>query len=166
MLLPLHVLLLLFVQLFSLGLLAAAAYALVLAVRNARRHRPHLAHVPRHTTGTNLAPVGVQERVIPAASPWTDTAVLAPLVLGLLLPLLSLGGGRYLVQSAFPVGSDEPQSLRNTAVKNVQGTGGANLHVEMHGAGDSPTLLFTHGWSMNDSEWFYADRVLADKHRV
>lgn len=43
---------------------------------------------------------------------------------------------------------------------------GSSLYVETHGAPDAPPIIFTHGWGMDSTFWFYARRDLADDFRL
>jgi pimeloyl-ACP methyl ester carboxylesterase len=43
---------------------------------------------------------------------------------------------------------------------------GSHLHVEFYGPKHAPTLLFTHGWSLDRTAWSYAKQELADRFRL
>ncbi|GAA1914354.1 alpha/beta hydrolase [Streptomyces sodiiphilus] len=48
----------------------------------------------------------------------------------------------------------------------VTSTGGARLHVEIHGPDDAPTVVLAHGWTCNTTFWYPVTRLLAEDHRV
>ncbi len=43
---------------------------------------------------------------------------------------------------------------------------GARLHVNVLGKADGPTLIFTHGWTLNASAWDYVTSQLANQFRI
>jgi pimeloyl-ACP methyl ester carboxylesterase len=51
-------------------------------------------------------------------------------------------------------------------VKELKRPDGSRLHVECYGENHGPTLLFTHGWSLDRTAWTYARDALAGKYRV
>src|SRR5688572_13028084 len=48
----------------------------------------------------------------------------------------------------------------------VERPDGTRLHVEVHGPKLGPTLVFTHGWSLDSSCWRYQLPALGDRFRV
>lgn len=51
--------------------------------------------------------------------------------------------------------------------RTVVSTGGARLHVEIHGApAPAPTVVLAHGWTCNTTFWDPVTRLLAADHRV
>ena len=48
----------------------------------------------------------------------------------------------------------------------VPSTGGARLHVEIHGPQDAPTVVLVHGWTCNTTMWYPVLRRLLPGHRV
>ncbi|HEY0797344.1 MAG TPA: alpha/beta hydrolase [Acidisarcina sp.] len=93
-----------------------------------------------------------------------DPAVWVPMVLGLLLLLLPFGG-RRISQYAHPAGSDEPVPLHGE-IHDLKRSDGTTIHAEIFGPAGAPTLLLTHGWSTDNTEWFYAKRQLAGQFRI
>ena len=93
----------------------------------------------------------------------TPTAMLAG---GLALMGLSLGGGSF----AFPLmrrrGTDEPNSERGGRVERLKRPDGSELHVDMYGPADGPTIVLTHGWGANATEWYYLKKQLGDRFRL
>lgn len=43
---------------------------------------------------------------------------------------------------------------------------GTRLNVEVYGKLDGPTIIFTHGWSLDSTAWYYAKATLGNKFRV
>jgi pimeloyl-ACP methyl ester carboxylesterase len=48
----------------------------------------------------------------------------------------------------------------------VERADGTRLHVQIQGPKNGPTLVFTHGWSMDRTAWYYATRDLKDRFRM
>lgn len=61
---------------------------------------------------------------------------------------------------------DEPKPDRRGEVLIVDRPDGSRLNVEIYGNATGPTLVFTHGWSLDSTEWYYAKKLLADRYRV
>ena len=79
---------------------------------------------------------------------------------------LSFGGGLPLMLLAgVPRLSDDPPP-KPEQVKTVERPDGSRLHVECYGENAGPTLVFTHGWSLDRTAWTYARDALASKYRV
>lgn len=98
-------------------------------------------------------------------SAWQNRPVLLSLLLGGSLFVFSFGG-RHLLQYAFPAAQDEANARHTGAVQYVQGTANSKIRVETYGAAEGPTLLFTHGWGMDSTEWYYAKRDLSSHFRL
>jgi len=49
---------------------------------------------------------------------------------------------------------------------NVDRPDGTRLHVEVFGDANRPTLLLTHGWSLDSSAWKYIMGGLLDRYRI
>jgi pimeloyl-ACP methyl ester carboxylesterase len=90
----------------------------------------------------------------------------AMLLAGLALVGWSLIGG--LVFRSWPRRrkSDDPPAETRAQVQRVRGAGGAELHVEISGPADGPTVVLTHGWGLDSGEWCYARERLARRDRV
>jgi pimeloyl-ACP methyl ester carboxylesterase len=84
------------------------------------------------------------------------------------LGLLGLSfGGRWPVHwllgnQSGPV----PEHLQPTHQRYIDRTDGSRLHVQIYGSDTAPTLLLTHGWSLNVSSWDYLKRRLAERFRL
>lgn len=48
----------------------------------------------------------------------------------------------------------------------IQSSTGSKLHVQMYGAADAPTIILTHGWSLDSSIWAYAIEDLSSRFRI
>lgn len=87
---------------------------------------------------------------------WTGLALLVWSVIGR-LPMLVL--------LAKPDRGEPTRAERGTGVV-IDGADGARLYVEAHGPAGAPTLVFTHGWGLDSTIWWYARRYLAGRFRV
>jgi pimeloyl-ACP methyl ester carboxylesterase len=163
-LLPLHLFTALVLGILSFGILLTGAYLLYRAARQFR-HRPStVAEKERRGTIVSQGTSPTLERTTRVAV-LKDRAVLAPLLIGICLLLFTFAG-RHLAQYAFPQGQDEPEAFPAGTAGNIQGAGGANLRVESFGDPSGPTLVFTHGWGVDSSEWFYARKALSSRFHL
>ena len=64
--------------------------------------------------------------------------------------------------------SDGPQREQIAPTKEfwLDRPDGSRLHVRIHGFANAPTLLLTHGWSLDVSAWDYVIRQLSKRCRV
>jgi pimeloyl-ACP methyl ester carboxylesterase len=90
----------------------------------------------------------------------------ALLTAGLLLSMLSLGAGRLFYPMLRRPGKDEPSSSRSDRRIRLGRPDGTELNVEEFGKPDGTTVILTHGWGMDSTEWYYAKKELAKEHRV
>lgn len=90
---------------------------------------------------------------------WGGLALIAFTLLGrplIVLPLLRLKRG-----------TDTPDpTSEGTETQRVRRPDGTELHVEFTGPSAGPTILLTHGWGLNNNEWYYAKRVLSRHFRL
>jgi pimeloyl-ACP methyl ester carboxylesterase len=100
-------------------------------------------------------PDGIARRIREDWPLWVGLGLIAWSFLGglLLRPLLAGPNKRVLR----PLPSDGPI---------IQSPTGSKLHVQMHGAADAPTIILTHGWSLDSSIWSYAVEDLTSRFRV
>jgi pimeloyl-ACP methyl ester carboxylesterase len=63
-------------------------------------------------------------------------------------------------------GFGEPRTELKGESRVIERPDGARLHVEIFGRDEGPTLVCTHGWSLDRSAWFYIRRALSDRFRV
>jgi pimeloyl-ACP methyl ester carboxylesterase len=162
--LPVPLLISWLIGLFSLALLAGGALFLYLAVRRWVHY-----HRLRRRDGRDGPELSTKDRGIhrpvTSAGALEDPAILTPLILGTVLLLFTFAG-RHLINFAFSVGNDEPNAMRTGTVKDVMRSDGTKIHAELYGPSDAPTLVFTHGWGTNSTEWYYAKRHLSDRFRL
>jgi pimeloyl-ACP methyl ester carboxylesterase len=162
--LPIPLLVSLLLGLISLAILAAGFALLAHALRQSRRSRP----VVRERSGDH-------ERELPPAvkhvgSVGVTTRLLHdPVGQKVLVGLALLGVafvGRHIVQLGFQRGEDEPQQTRSGTVKTLTQPDGTTIHAEVYGPPNGPTLVLTHGWGVDSTEWYYAKRHLSDRFRL
>ena len=159
---PVSLVLSLLLGLMSL-LLPLAGVALVYKATHPPERRIQTSRVD----GTDRPPtreVPAETRVLSWQERWQDAAVWVPLALGLLLLLLPFWG-RALVEARYPVASDEPVPLHGE-IHDLKRSDGTTIHAEIFGPAGAPTLVLTHGWSTDNTEWFYAKRQLAGHFRL
>ena len=89
--------------------------------------------------------------------PWLASGIgLLALSFGGWLPGLVLLGRPGAAAPAKPTGE----------TKIVERPDGSRLHVEILGAKESPTLLFTHGWSLQSTIWTDVIARMTDRYRI
>lgn len=78
----------------------------------------------------------------------------------------SFGGSipmRWLLSA--PTGNP-PRRVTPAKELTVARSDGSRLHVQIYGPQTAPTLVLTHGWSLNISAWDYALEQLSQRYRV
>ena len=152
---------------FFLGLLALALPILgIVLLRKATRPPERRVQIAR-VDGKDKPPtreVPAETRVLRWTERLGDPAVFLPLVGGLLLLLLPLYG-RTLSELRYPAGQDEPVPLHGE-VHELKRADGTTIHAEIFGPAGAPVLILNHGWSTDNTEWYYAKRQLAGRFRV
>jgi pimeloyl-ACP methyl ester carboxylesterase len=156
-------------RMWVVGLVAVALWVAVgLLARDWYRHLPD----PRPQFVT---PAG---EVIPAAGPepsfadrvaaWRPGAdrPTADLAGALFLTLLGVGGGRVFWWLVLPKGKDDPRHERGGEIHRIRRPDGSELHVEVFGRTDGPTVVLTHGWGATVTEWYYLRRQFGDRYRL
>ena len=94
---------------------------------------------------------------------WRPWAMLATAVLCLGLSV----GGKWPTEWILSNGQGKPRSkLQPHTTYQLERPDGARLHVNVLGKTDGPTLIFTHGWTLNSSAWDYITGELADQFRI
>jgi pimeloyl-ACP methyl ester carboxylesterase len=86
------------------------------------------------------------------------------LAVGLLV--LSFLGRVIIVPLLARPDKGEPSRADRGAGQTIPGPVGSTLYVEETGLRDGPTLVLTHGWSMDSTIWHYAKRSLGQSFRV
>lgn len=74
--------------------------------------------------------------------------------------------GRLPLRLLLARGDRDRTGAERGAGEIIAGVDGARLYVESHGADNAPTLVFTHGWGLDSTIWYYARRALGDRFRV
>ena len=169
MILPIPLLVNLLIGLLSVALLVLASALLYRAWRKYQtiRRSVHLERSPIASSQARTIAVHHGDVAV-APSPaeiLSDKTVLTPLAIGLALLLFTFSG-RALVHLAVPSGNDEPKPLESGATQYLQRPDGTKIRVEIFGRPDAPTLVFTHGWGISQTEWYYAKRDLAGQFRL
>ena len=90
----------------------------------------------------------------------------AYLVGGLAMAVWALAG-RWVVLLLLGHGDpDGPDAVRSGEAHRLRRPDGTELRVERYGRADGPTVVLTHGWGTDSTEWCYARRALAARFRV
>jgi pimeloyl-ACP methyl ester carboxylesterase len=63
-------------------------------------------------------------------------------------------------------GLSEPTFERGGDVRKISRPDGTELHVEMYGPPEAQPVVFTHGWTLNSTEWHYVKKKLSDRFRI
>ena len=160
------------------GLLSVVVLALGIGLlRQWYLERTWVEQVPADRAGgANSSPANPGRRPTEAAGRGVEPRVhtwhfglnrqTAYLLGGLTLLGLSLGGGRLLYPLTRPVGADEPKADHEGEVRRLERPDGTVLHVEFHGPENAPTLVMTHGWGADSTEWYYTKKALAKRFRL
>lgn len=83
------------------------------------------------------------------------------------LALLAFSGlGRFLLLPLLAKPDTDPSKAERSAGTMIKSASGADLYVESLGDHDRPTIVLTHGWSLDSTIWFYAKRDLLRDFRV
>lgn len=94
----------------------------------------------------------------------------ALLVGGVLLLVWAVAGGLLLrlflrLTSRHSTG-DNPSPARDGRVQRLKRPDGTELQVEHYGLEDGPTLIYTHGWGTDSTEWYYIKRQLNNRFHI
>ncbi len=102
------------------------------------------------------------ERASHDLPPWVFLSV------GILLTSLSLFGRWPLMWIVRLLSSpgQAPLAPRREPGTVIERPDGTRLNVEVCGKLDGPTLVFTHGWSLDSTAWHYAKTSLSDRFRL
>lgn len=160
-LMPFHIISIWIRGLLSIGLLVLGPYLLYRWYRAAHVERGPFVH--NMVSGATLPTGDATARPGRVFSP--DFGLNGQTVLfvgGLAATLWALPTGplntRRLMRRK---GADEPNPTRDGQIIPVARPGGGELRVEAYGPADGQPIVFTHGWGMNSTEWYYAKRELA-----
>ena len=91
---------------------------------------------------------------------------ITPLVIGVALILLSTFGGFPVIWVMRQFSAAGPSSFTSPKFQILERPDGSKLYVEHHGLSSGPTLIFTHGWSLDRTAWYYAKQVLEDRYHL
>lgn len=91
-----------------------------------------------------------------------ETAMLAA---GLFLVFLTFGGRLISPRLLLPKGSPLPEMGPGTAHRIVR-PDGTVLHAESYGPADAPTLVLTHGWGLDRTEWAWFKPHWGERFRI
>lgn len=108
--------------------------------------------------------VPAETRVLRWHERWQDPAIWLPMLAGVLLLLLPFYG-RALADLRYRAGNDEPVPLHGET-HDLKRADGTTLHAEIFGPAGAPILLLNHGWSTDNTEWYYVKRQLAGRFRL
>ena len=98
---------------------------------------------------------------------YTGALATTAFLVGGLAALLCAVAGRGLALLLLGRGeTDGPTEARTGELYPLTRPDGTTLRVERYGLATGPTVILTHGWGMNSTEWFYARRALAAHYRV
>jgi pimeloyl-ACP methyl ester carboxylesterase len=75
--------------------------------------------------------------------------------------------GRFVVLPLLAAPDRGERSYQDSGPgKMINGANGAQLYVEELGSQHKDTIIFTHGWAMDNTIWHYAKRDFAEQFRV
>lgn len=88
------------------------------------------------------------------------------LAAGIALLACSFGGGLPFIRLLNRADPTDPTAERDGDVQTIERPDGSKLRVETYGRENGPTLIFTHGWSLDCTAWHYAKRQLSNSYRL
>ena len=104
------------------------------------------------------------------------TWLVAAYVLGILGATAALAGGiallgltflgRFVVLAFKRRGDDEPGEYRVGSEQRLRRPDGTELQVETYGSAEAQTLILTHGWGSDSTQWYYLKRSLSQEFRI
>jgi pimeloyl-ACP methyl ester carboxylesterase len=74
--------------------------------------------------------------------------------------------GRLIVKPLLARQDTDPSRATRSEGRSIVGASGSELYVETLGPSDAPVIVFTHGWSMDSTIWYYAKRDLSKQFRL
>lgn len=123
---------------------------------------------PAEVPAQEIADRAVNERVVRVERSSSDIPPWVFLTAGLVLTSLSLFGRWPLMWITRLLSSSNhaPMTPTRNQGKLIDRPDGTRLNVEVYGKLDGPTLVFTHGWSLDSTAWYYAKKLLGSKFRL
>lgn len=85
---------------------------------------------------------------------------------GLGLTLFSVGGMLPVLPFLGRPPLFEPKSFTGQRIMRLSRPDGSELHVEHYGPDDGLTLVFTHGWSLDRTEWYFVQKAMSATHHL
>jgi pimeloyl-ACP methyl ester carboxylesterase len=166
---PLSILRIFGLGLFGWAFLGLGIYLASLAVHDFRYGRyvrstvnqPAIASPVDETQPADESPS--TERAIAPRPDWEKWAI----VFGALACLGGSVGGVWPVRYFLGSKTDaKPPECRPATTLSIDRPDGSKLHVEIYGDASQPTLLLTHGWTLDISAWDYVKNDLVKRYRV
>lgn len=178
---PLAPLRILFTGLLGMLVLGLGVYCLWRYADEVKRPRPQLATqlqseqiLEVDNDSPAISPSAERFRIVSSESsllekrersdipPWVFLSI------GLLLTSLSLFGRWPLMWTVRLLSSPANAPLAPTRGPStlLARPDGTQLNVEIYGKADGPTIVFTHGWSLDSTSWHYAKSKLSDRFRL
>jgi pimeloyl-ACP methyl ester carboxylesterase len=151
--------------LFATAIIVGASYLLVLWYREL----PRPIVEPRDFEEQNERTEAAQSaEVVTRISRWRPgfdkpTALLAA---GIGLGAWASGAGGIIYPRFRRPGPDEPSSKRSNRKTRLRRPDGTELNVEEFGRSEGPTVILTHGWGLDSTEWYYAKESLSKDYRL
>lgn len=105
-------------------------------------------------------------RIAAASDDWTGWALVAGAVVCLGMTFLGYWPISLFLGDASRAAAHAVTPLEPTSSLVVGRRDGSQLHVNVYGNGDRPTLLLTHGWSLDASAWDYLKGSLGRHYRL
>ncbi|HUQ72767.1 MAG TPA: alpha/beta hydrolase [Planctomycetaceae bacterium] len=114
-----------------------------------------------------LAPAdSIPSERLPVVVPGDDRGGAPYLAWGLGLLFLSVGGALPILPFLGRPPLGEPHSFESARTQRISRPDGSELHVEHYGPDSPLTLVFTHGWSLDRTEWYFVRRALNDRYHL
>ncbi|HUQ68023.1 MAG TPA: alpha/beta hydrolase [Planctomycetaceae bacterium] len=88
------------------------------------------------------------------------------LIWGSGLVLFSLGGALPVLPFLGRPPLSEPHAFESPRAQRIDRPDGSALYVEHYGPESAITLIFTHGWSLDRTEWYFVRRSLGDRYHL
>ena len=105
-------------------------------------------------------------RIAAASDDWTGWALLAGAIACLGMSLVGYWPVSLFLGDSRSGAAHRKQEIQPTSSLIVGRPDGSQLNVEIYGEDKRPTLLLTHGWSLDTSAWDYAKADLARRYRI
>lgn len=153
--------------LLGVAIITGTAYLFLLWYRDLPRPLNESARaVPRVEDGEIESPRS--DSVLARISRWRPALDKSTALLGGALALIawSLGVGSFTYLRLRRRGDDEPSSRRSNRNTRLRRPDGTELNVEEFGVASAPTVILTHGWGMDSTEWYYAKQELEKEYRL